>query len=319
MKKIKIKFVDFWPNFNEKDNLIYNILNKKYNVEICDDPDYVICSTFGAKHLKYNDKIKMLLIGENIAPNFDLYDYIIGFYDIKFKDRYLKYNILFDKSMIDLAIERKENKTTKFCCFVYSRNKLDQQRKYIFDKLSEYKRVDSGGRYLHNIDYKIGESKEDKVNFQKDYKFIIACENQSYPEYTTEKILEAFASGGIPIYWGDPQVDRIFNKKAFINCMEYDNLDEVKQKIIELDNDDQKYMEMQKQKVFNEKFDFEKETTKLEDFIYNIVDQDISKAKRVYLKKGFYIYEYYKKFYIVVILNDIFVKIKTFIKKILRR
>ena len=42
MKKIKIKFVDFWPNFNEKDNLIYNILNKKYNVEICGDPDYVI-------------------------------------------------------------------------------------------------------------------------------------------------------------------------------------------------------------------------------------------------------------------------------------
>ena len=319
MKKIKIKFVDFWPNFNEKDNLIYDILNKKYNVEICDDPDYVICSTFGAKHLKYNDKIKILLIGENIAPNFDLYDYIIGFYDIKFKDRYLKYNILFDKSMIELAIKRKENKPTKFCCFVYSRNKLDQQRKYIFDKLSEYKKVDSGGRYLHNIDYKIGELKEDKVNFQKDYKFIIACENQSYPEYTSEKILEAFASGGIPIYWGDPQVDQIFNKKAFINCMEYDNLDEVKQKIIELDNDDQKYMEMQRQKVFNEKIDFEKEIIKLEDFIYNIVDQDISKAKRVYLKKGFYIYEYYKKFYIVVILNDIFVKIKTFIKKILRR
>ena len=310
MKKIKINFVDFWSGFNAEKNEYVDILKERYEIEISSKPDYIFCSLFGTKHLKYKNAVKILVIGENIAPDFNLYDYAIGFYDIKFKDRYLKYNILMQKDMVKLAKYRVKNCGKKFCAFVYSKNKLNKTRKKIFFKISEYKKVDSGGKYLNNIGYQIGRKKEDKINFQKNYKFIIACENQSYPEYNTEKLLEAFASGGIPIYWGDPKINKVYNSKAFVNCNNY-TLEEVKKMIIELDSNDEKYKEMINQPVFNENFDFENQYKKFKDFLYNIFDKPYNEAKMIRLENGYYIYQYYKKFFLTAKLCNIFIKLKT--------
>ena len=41
-------------------------------------------------------------------------------------------------------------------------------------------------------------------------------ENESYHGYVTEKILNAFLGGCIPIYFGTEQIFDIFNRKAFI-------------------------------------------------------------------------------------------------------
>lgn len=318
MKKIEIDFIDFWPNFNKTDNIIYNLLKTKYEVEISNNPKYVFCSLFGKKHLKYKDAIKILLIGENIAPDFNLYDYAIGFYDINFNDRYLKYNLLLEENMVRLISERKNKINPKFCAFVYTKNKLNKMRKDIFDKISEYKKVDSAGKYLNNIGKTIGKEKIDKINFQKEYKFIIACENQSYPEYNTEKLLEAFASGGIPIYWGDPKINEIYNKEAFINCSDFKTLEDLKNKIIELDKDDNKYLEMLDKPIFNSNYNFQAEQTKLSDFLENIFEQNYTSAKRVELKKGYYIYEHYKIYFLTAFIYDKFLKLKQFIRKILK-
>jgi hypothetical protein len=50
-----------------------------------------------------------------------------------------------------------------------------------------------------------------------DYMFSIAMENARYPGNFTEKIMDCFATGTIPIYSGDPKIDRIFNPKGIIN------------------------------------------------------------------------------------------------------
>lgn len=313
MKKIKIDFIDFWEDFDKKDNIFYNFLKTKYDVEISKSPDYVFCSLFGKQHLKYNDKIKILVIGENIFPDFNLYDYAIGFYDIHFRDRYLQYNYLLEK---DIVSKREHDIHSKFCAFVYTKNKLNPIRKEIFEKLSEYKKVDSGGGFLNNIGGKIGKSKKDKLEFQKQYKFIIACENQSYPEYNTEKLLEAFASGGIPIYWGDPEIDKIYNKEAFINCRDFKSLDEVKEKVIELDNDDKKYLEMLNKPIFNN-FNIEEKENELKEFLTNIFEQDYEMAKRIKMQKGYYIYEHYKVYFPAAFIYDKFLKIKSGTKRFL--
>lgn len=318
MKKIEIDFIDFWPGFHKTDNIIYNFLKERYIVEISEKPQYIFCSLFGKKHLKYKNVVKILLVGENIAPDFNLYDYAIGFYDINFKDRYLRYNLLLDENMVNLINDRKKEIHPKFCAFVYTKNKLNQIRKDIFFKLSEYKKVDSAGRYLNNIGKTIGKEKIDKIKFQKQYKFIIACENQSYPEYNTEKLLEAFASGGIPIYWGDPKICDIYNKEAFVNCNEFNNLEEVKNKVIELDNDDEKYLNMLGKPVFNQNYNFQHEKEKLYTFIENIFEQDYNKAKRVNLEKGYYIYEHYKIYFLTAYMYDKFLKLKQIIKKFIK-
>lgn len=50
-----------------------------------------------------------------------------------------------------------------------------------------------------------------------DYMFSIAMENARYAGNFTEKIMDCFATGTIPIYSGDPTIDRFFNPDGIIN------------------------------------------------------------------------------------------------------
>jgi hypothetical protein len=78
-------------------------------------------------------------------------------------------------------------------------------------------RVDLFGRGFSEIQFK-----EDGL---ATYMFSIAHENASYPGYFTEKILDCFATGTIPIYWGDPEIGRIFNTDGIIMLNETFKLD----------------------------------------------------------------------------------------------
>jgi len=106
-----------------------------------------------------------------------------------------------------------------------------------------YKQVDCPGKVLnnhppfdsHNYDYTL------KYEFLSRYKFSVAFENQSVTNYTTEKILHAFVAGSIPIYWGNPQVARLFNPKSFINCHDFANFAEVLEWVRAVDRDDVLY------------------------------------------------------------------------------
>lgn len=56
------------------------ILCKHYEVEVCDDADYVFFSTMGDSHWSASDDcIKIYQTGENIVPDFNGCDYAIGF------------------------------------------------------------------------------------------------------------------------------------------------------------------------------------------------------------------------------------------------
>jgi len=55
----------------------------------------------------------------------------------------------------------------------------------------------------------------------KDYMFSIAIENMVYPTYFTEKILDCFATGTIPIYWGCRDISEHFNKDGIIFLDEF--------------------------------------------------------------------------------------------------
>jgi hypothetical protein len=55
--------------------------------------------------------------------------------------------------------------------------------------------------------------KEDALS---DYMFSVTMENASYSGYWSEKILDCFACGTIPIYYGDPDIGDHFNKDGII-------------------------------------------------------------------------------------------------------
>jgi len=210
MKKIKIDFCDFWGGFDKTDNYFYNLLKEDYEVEISRNPDVLFFSLFGRSNTLYSCK-KVFYTGENIpAP-------LKGLANNFFPKR-------------------------KFCNFVVS-NSGCQHRNDFFAKLSKYKKVDSGGRFANNIGYPV----QDKRKFQSEYKFSIAFENNAYrpqhPGYTTEKIMEPMTVNSMPIYWGNPLIGREFNTESFISCYDFAGDDDLIDYIIELDKDDNKYLE----------------------------------------------------------------------------
>ena len=142
-----------------------------------------------------------------------------------------------------------------------------------FELLNKYKKIDSGGRYLNNI----GGPVKDKFMFDLSHKFSIAFENCVSNYYTTEKIIEAFAAGCIPIYYGNPKISKEINTNAFINCHEFNSWEAVVKRVIEIDSDDILYQNMMHEPVFNESIP---SLLKLEQFLQNIMDQSLNKARR---------------------------------------
>ena len=272
MKEIKIKYVDFWKGFNPNDFYLHIVLKEKYKVIISDKPDILIYSCFGNKHKKYNC-LKIFYTGENIIPNFNECDYAIGFCYMSFKERYHRYpNYLMERKFYKNLLEidnKKKAKKDKFCIMINS-NPAAKERIAFFKKLSEYKHVDSGGKTLNNMGYRV----VDKIKTTSNYKFSIAFENSKSSGYCTEKIVDAFASNTIPIYYGDPEVFKIFNKNAFINIEDINHIEEVIELIKKIDNNDKLYNKyIKEKKLVNNKY-ISEEQKQFKEFIYNIIDNN---------------------------------------------
>lgn len=292
--KIVIGFLGFWSDFDEEDNFITNILKKHFEVQIEHNLDgkdrntnveYLFYTNGTDDYLKY-DCIRIYYTGENMFPNFNLCDYAIGFEHADIGDRYIRFPLYFvDNYRTDYlkAVNRviSTEEKQKFCAMVVSRVELsDDYRVSFFEKLSErYKKVDSGGKYANNIGKPSGV--EDKEAFLKEYKFSIAMENASHPGYCTEKLCQSFAAGNIPIYWGDPDVGKYFNTKAFINCNDYANINEVIEKVREIDSNQNLYHKMLEEPVIsNENETIEIYDQKLEKWLCGIVNQPYQSAYR---------------------------------------
>ena len=85
---------------------------------------------------------------------------------------------------------------------------------------------------------------QDKLAFEEKHRFSLCFENGRHSGYTTEKLIQAFAARTSPIYWGDPNVGRVFNKAAFVDAADFGSTDALVERIKELDSDDAAVLEM---------------------------------------------------------------------------
>jgi hypothetical protein len=77
----------------------------------------------------------------------------------------------------------------------------------------------------------------DKVSIISQYKFCICLENISYPGYITEKIIDCFHAGVIPIYLGAPDVCDFIPKASFIDLREYSSFEGLHRYLTEITED----------------------------------------------------------------------------------
>jgi hypothetical protein len=96
-----------------------------------------------------------------------------------------------------------------------------------------------------------GKSREDTEIFdeateiQKGHSFSIAVEGHFETDYVSEKIVNSFLSGTIPIYKGSPSINKYFNSKSFINVDDFSNNEELGKYlkgVMEDDNISMKYL-----------------------------------------------------------------------------
>ncbi len=244
MRTIKIKFDQLYPGFNSRENHFTFLLSKRFHVEISDDPDfYFFMNSYDGteNYLKYKCH-RIFFGGENERANWNRCDYVIDSDFYENNPQHFRFPLWATWHPEQLTKPKNEanflNKK-KFCCMVVSNSKA-KERIDFFNRLSKYKKVDSGGRFLNNI----GSPVENKLDFIKDYKFVISFENSSYPGYTTEKLVEPMIVNSIPVYWGNPLVGKDFNTHSFINIKSVSHFDEAIERIIDMDKNEDKYLSL---------------------------------------------------------------------------
>ncbi len=141
--------------------------------------------------------------------------------------------LTFDKTLLDLGgkytpcwmggtwIKRKDQKiyNKKYNVCIIASNKRDTAGQLLRHMIISHKesQIDliCGGGYKP-IDY--------KLEVLKDYRYSIVIENGKYDYYFSEKLLDCFFTGTIPIYCGCPSIDKFFNTDGMILFSQEDDL-----------------------------------------------------------------------------------------------
>lgn len=133
-----------------------------------------------------------------------------------------------------------------------------------------------GGKYLNNVGYV-----SNKIDFLSSYKFSISMENSEGDGYTSEKIIDSFLAGTIPIYYGNYMVDEFINPKAFILIRGEKDLIQKIEYIKKIDQNDELYRNILKEKIIINEDVTNTNLILYEEFLFHIFEQEKFKAKRV--------------------------------------
>ncbi|MFA4814274.1 glycosyltransferase family 10, partial [Helicobacter pylori] len=264
---LKIAVANWWGDEEIKEfkkSLLYFILIQRYTITLHQNPnepsDLVFSNPPGSarKILSYQNAKRVFYTGENEVPNFNLFDYAIGFDELDFNNRYLRmplyYAHLHYKALLVndttspyklktdslYALKKPSHKfkenhphlcalinnesdplKREFASFVAS-NANAPKRNAFYEALNSIEPVAGGGSVRNTLGYNV----KNKSEFLSQYKFNLCFENTQGYGYVTEKILDAYFSHTIPIYWGSPSVAKDFNPKSFVNVCDFKNFDE---------------------------------------------------------------------------------------------
>lgn len=171
MNPIKIQFSDFWEGFDPEDNWFIAFLRRHFPVELSDNPDFLIYSCFGREFLKFRG-IRIFYTGENVRPDFRFCDFAFSFDKLDNPRNYTLplYRLYFSEAQLAPSVPRDGDalmaRQKRFCNMVVS-NGDAKERIAFFHHLSQFQKVDSGGRFLNNF----GGPVADKRQFIRNYAF----------------------------------------------------------------------------------------------------------------------------------------------------
>ena len=135
----------------------------------------------------------------------------------------------------------------KFACAFISN--LDPRRMRAIEALRQYGEVDVFGK-------KFGNFAENKAMVARNYRYVLAFENDFYPGYVTEKIFDAYACSSVPLYWGSFGVDNSANFGSFLDVSNFENFESFAAYISQLSSNE--WRQIYEQPLMNRLPDFSK-------------------------------------------------------------
>lgn len=165
-----------------------------------------------------------------IEKNNNLFDLVLTF-DKKLLDKGENYRLnLYGTTWLN-ELYRKLWAKTKMCSLILSNKKITSGHKlrHVISFLIQQQNLKFidiyGGQYRalpfttttpFSTDHSHSHISNKKILALKDYMFSIVIENCKEDYYFTEKIIDCFLSGTVPIYYGCPSISKFFNEKGII-------------------------------------------------------------------------------------------------------
>ena len=219
-----------------------------------------------------NAIVNIFYTGENERPPFGNWDAYLSFdlHDYQGKNAYLP---LWWITCTDIAGPN----TAPYLNEPVSVNSLMTKREVNFDKRSKFCVAFIGKAYpfrmqalnlissIKNVEVYGAIARKDvssKFKASKDFRFVFAFENDLFPGYVTEKVIEAWATGAIPLYWGSDPLNYI-NPKAIINLNDFDSFQDFLGRVAEVNENKTLWEEIASQPILQKKPDLNEVNTVL--------------------------------------------------------
>jgi hypothetical protein len=178
------------------------------------------------------EKIKILLILECPSINPDIYKKITQ------PKYYSKFDYILTHSKVLQEINREKFVPYIFGgCWIYENDRKIYNKSKDVSIIASLKRETEGHKLRHEAIEKYGSSidgvygngykfVQNKIEALADYRYSIVIENDntSGGGWATEKIIDCFMTGTIPIYWGTSDIGDYFNRLGII---QFSNIDEL--------------------------------------------------------------------------------------------
>jgi hypothetical protein len=241
---IRIHFINFWPEAftgaSDASFLLHVFAEACGPVEITEDTasaDVVVTSVFGQAPTPPRKTIQF--IGENVRPDLTRYRYSLSYDYDPFGGRNFRLPLWWwlldwpgfgelsrrrpaavgpyghqELIPIDTLMRRRPPSTAEDFCVLVAGNP-EPLRMNLYAALRTLGPVTGYGTVFGNP------LRASKLEVLRKFRFCLCPENSIYPGYHTEKLVDAWYGGCIPLYSGDRELSREFNPAALLNYQDY--------------------------------------------------------------------------------------------------
>jgi len=249
-KSMSISYFDFWPDFNKEDNFFSRALS---GISLSQDLSIqsvfpsvlksVLTKSFSpiSPRRKFprlstsKQQRKVWFTGENIRPPLNgEFDHCISFD----QDDYSGKNTYFPLFYAELLLQGRDSINRRGIsvnhpnALMEPRKLSDDKKKFVcafisnpeptrmraLEELSRYGDVEIYGPHT-------GRPVASKYEVARNFRFMLCFENDLFPGYVTEKLLDAYICNTVPLYWGDFGREPHINRNSLINAADHESLE----------------------------------------------------------------------------------------------